>query len=76
MTADIQVRYVKPSIGYRFVQINTLAYDKIIEGKVHRDDGELALYRQGPFSFSKYNPEQENGPKSDPYFYLFMKFWV
>lgn len=66
VTADIQV--MSP-LHWRSIQCKLiLRHTIIIKGKVNRDDGELALQRQGTFSFSKYNPEQENGPKSDPFF--------
>ncbi|MGG0411391.1 hypothetical protein [Peribacillus simplex] len=47
MTADIQVHYWR-SINVYIELIHRQMI--IIEGKVHRDDGDFALYRQGTFS--------------------------
>ncbi|WP_375540522.1 PaaI family thioesterase [Peribacillus simplex] len=52
---DIKVRYFKPSIGGRltctFELIHKGNQTIIIEGKVHRDDGELCAISTGNFSF-------------------------
>ncbi|WP_285766490.1 PaaI family thioesterase [Peribacillus sp. SI8-4] len=53
VTTDIQVRYVKPSIGEVLTCTCELIHmgskTIIIEGKVHRDDGELCAVSTGNF---------------------------
>ncbi|MFD9624440.1 PaaI family thioesterase [Peribacillus muralis] len=57
VTTDIQVRYVKPAIGDLLTCTCELIHKGsktiIIEGKVHRDDGELCAVSTGNFFILK-----------------------